>query len=156
MKECTVCIGPYKNQLYPLHCPDGLENPNHCIDIVTDELLKTLMAKGFGIVYHAFYAIQPKGSSEADAESDVRIELVFNEVYDSKIFEGLGGSFKYRQSAYCAEFLEGKSPNFALNFRRPQLSVLLYRCFYNAEIVNSRMALLGVVEAMCRWCDECL
>lgn len=150
MNKCAACIT--NKTSYPLQCPDGLENPNLCVDLATDQLLGKLTTKGFVVVHNAFYAIHTKGSTEAE----VRIEIVFNKVYDCSLFEGLGGSFRYYQSAYTPEFLDGKSSNFALNFRRSNQSVLLYNCFYNTEYVNPRVALLGVVNGISLWCDECI
>ena len=156
MKECTVCLSANRTD-YQLHCPQGLEHPNHCIDIVTDRLLEKLTAKGFGVVYHSFSVKHPKVNAEtADLESEVKIELIFNKVYNSDVFESLGGSFRYFQSTYVPELLEGKSPNFILNFMHPKRSVLIYKCFYNAELVNVRQALVWLVEAICQWCDECI
>lgn len=52
MNKCTFCI---TNKIsYPLQCPDGLENTNLCVDLVTDQLLDKLTVKGFGVVYNAF------------------------------------------------------------------------------------------------------
>lgn len=102
MTKCTVCIDA-DITLQPLQCPEGLENPNHCIDVVTDRLLEKLTDKGFGVVYHAFGASHLKNSNEVE----VKIELVFDKIYGSKTFETLGGSFSYHQTTYCKEFLNG-------------------------------------------------
>lgn len=147
MKECTVCIANRTD--YPPVCPEGLENLNLCVDIVTDRLLDKLTAKGFNTVYHAFYVSHFKGSLEAT----VRIELVLNKVYAESVFESLPQGYTYYPTTFRLEFLNGKKPNLILNYTHPTRSPLMYVHEVDMSIVNARSTLVQSVEALIGLCE---